>query len=87
MPKITFSNRNNEFYQSLKTAVDEYFEKKAEEFYDIWQFFKCKEVEVKFTDPQWARVVNRGPGEGRRPARAADRRSICTRRGRSRAVP
>jgi len=27
MPKITFSNRNNEFYQSLKTAVDEYFEK------------------------------------------------------------
>jgi len=28
MPKITFSNRNNEFYQSLKTAVDEYFEKK-----------------------------------------------------------
>ena len=27
MPKITFSNRNNEFYQSLKIAVDEYFEK------------------------------------------------------------
>ena len=26
MAKITFSNRNNEFYQSLKTAVDEYFE-------------------------------------------------------------
>ena len=26
MPKITFSNHNNEFYQSLKTAVDEYFE-------------------------------------------------------------
>jgi len=27
MPKITFSNRNNEFYQGLKAAVDEYFEK------------------------------------------------------------
>jgi linoleoyl-CoA desaturase len=25
MAKITFSNRNNEFYQSLKTAVDDYF--------------------------------------------------------------
>ncbi len=27
MPKITFSNKNNEFYLSLKIAVDEYFEK------------------------------------------------------------
>ena len=25
MPKITFSNNNNEFYQSLKSAVDDYF--------------------------------------------------------------
>jgi linoleoyl-CoA desaturase len=25
MPKITFSNTNNEFFQSLKTAVDDYF--------------------------------------------------------------
>ena len=25
MPKITFNNRNNEFYQSLKTSVDNYF--------------------------------------------------------------
>ena len=29
MPKITFSNKNNEFYQSLKTSVDEYFETKG----------------------------------------------------------
>jgi len=27
MAKITFSNRNNDFYQSVKIAVDEYFEK------------------------------------------------------------
>lgn len=26
MAKITFDNRNNQFYQSLKTAVDQYFE-------------------------------------------------------------
>jgi linoleoyl-CoA desaturase len=26
MAKITFSNRNNEFYQSLKTAVEDYFQ-------------------------------------------------------------
>ena len=25
MAKITFSNSNNEFYQSLKASVDEYF--------------------------------------------------------------
>ncbi|MDO9373756.1 MAG: acyl-CoA desaturase [Ferruginibacter sp.] len=25
MPKITFDNRNNEFYQSLKSSVDQYF--------------------------------------------------------------
>ena len=26
MAKVTFDNRNNQFYQSLKTAVDQYFE-------------------------------------------------------------
>jgi len=29
MPKITFDNRNNQFYQSLKVSVDQYFEKKG----------------------------------------------------------
>ena len=28
MAKITFDNRNNQFYQSLKVAVDQYFEGK-----------------------------------------------------------
>jgi hypothetical protein len=27
MSKVTFSNKNNEFFTSLKNAVDEYFEK------------------------------------------------------------
>ncbi len=29
MAKITFDNRNNQFYQSLKVSVDQYFEKKG----------------------------------------------------------
>ncbi|MEI9957214.1 MAG: fatty acid desaturase [Ferruginibacter sp.] len=39
MPKITFSNRNNEFYQSLKTAVDEYFEKKQVKKTGDWRLY------------------------------------------------
>jgi linoleoyl-CoA desaturase len=39
MPKITFSNRNNEFYQSLKTAVDEYFEKQHKKKTGDWRLF------------------------------------------------
>ena len=39
MPKITFSNRNNEFYQSLKTAVDEYFEKNRIKKTGDWRLF------------------------------------------------
>jgi len=39
MPKITFSNRNNEFYQSLKTAVDEYFEKKQIKKTGDWRLY------------------------------------------------
>ncbi|MGC4101649.1 fatty acid desaturase family protein [Ferruginibacter sp.] len=39
MPKITFSNRNNEFYQSLKSAVDEYFEKKHVKKTGDWRLF------------------------------------------------
>jgi linoleoyl-CoA desaturase len=39
MPKITFSNRNNEFYQSLKTAVDEYFEKNHLKKTGDWRLF------------------------------------------------
>ncbi|NOT91285.1 fatty acid desaturase family protein [Ferruginibacter sp.] len=39
MPKITFSNRHNEFYQSLKTAVDEYFEKNKIKKTGDWRLF------------------------------------------------
>jgi len=39
MPKITFSNRNNEFYQSLKIAVDEYFEKKRIKRTGDWRLY------------------------------------------------
>ena len=39
MPKITFSNRNNEFYQSLKATVDEYFEKKNIKKTGDWRLY------------------------------------------------
>jgi linoleoyl-CoA desaturase len=39
MPKITFSNRNNDFYQSLKTAVEEYFEKNNIKKTGDWRLF------------------------------------------------
>jgi linoleoyl-CoA desaturase len=39
MAKITFSNRNNEFYQSLKTAVDEYFEEKQVKKTGDWRLY------------------------------------------------
>ncbi|WP_462219993.1 fatty acid desaturase family protein [Ferruginibacter sp.] len=39
MSKITFSNRNNEFYQSLKVSVDEYFEKKKIKKTGDWRLF------------------------------------------------
>jgi linoleoyl-CoA desaturase len=39
MSKITFSNRNNEFYQSLKVSVDEYFETKKIKKTGDWRLF------------------------------------------------
>ena len=39
MPKITFSNRNNQFYQSLKAAVDEYFEKNKIKKTGDWRLY------------------------------------------------
>lgn len=39
MAKITFSNRNNEFYQSLKAAVDNYFETKKIKKTGDWRLF------------------------------------------------
>ncbi|WP_462254133.1 fatty acid desaturase family protein [Ferruginibacter sp.] len=39
MSKITFSNRNNEFYQSLKVSVDEYFEKNKIKKTGDWRLF------------------------------------------------
>jgi linoleoyl-CoA desaturase len=39
MPKITFSNRNNDFYQSLKTSVDEYFEKNKIKKTGDWRLY------------------------------------------------
>ena len=39
MSKITFSNRNNDFYQSLKASVDEYFEKRKLKKTGDWRLF------------------------------------------------
>lgn len=39
MAKITFSNRNNDFYQSLKASVDEYFAHKKIKKTGDWRLF------------------------------------------------
>ncbi|MEP6675328.1 MAG: acyl-CoA desaturase [Ferruginibacter sp.] len=39
MAKITFSNRNNEFYQSLKASVEEYFEKNKVKKTGDWRLY------------------------------------------------
>jgi linoleoyl-CoA desaturase len=39
MAKITFSNKNNEFYQSLKTSVDQYFETKGIKRTGDWRLY------------------------------------------------
>ena len=39
MAKITFSNHNNDFYQSLKSSVDEYFEKNKIKKTGDWRLF------------------------------------------------
>ena len=39
MAKITFDNRNNQFYQSLKISVDQYFEKKGIKKTGDWRLF------------------------------------------------
>ena len=39
MAKITFDNRNNKFYQSLKISVDEYFEAKKVNKTGDWRLF------------------------------------------------
>ncbi len=39
MAKVTFCNRNNEFYQSLKASVDEYFEKKKVKKTGDWRLY------------------------------------------------
>jgi linoleoyl-CoA desaturase len=39
MPKVTFSNKNNEFYQTLKTEVDEYFATKKIKKTGDWRLY------------------------------------------------
>jgi linoleoyl-CoA desaturase len=39
MAKVTFCNSNNEFYQSLKASVDEYFEKKKVKKTGDWRLY------------------------------------------------
>ncbi|MEO7768210.1 MAG: acyl-CoA desaturase [Ferruginibacter sp.] len=43
MAKITFDNRNNQFYQSLKVSVDRYFEAKGIKKTGDWRLY-CKTV-------------------------------------------
>jgi hypothetical protein len=37
-------------------SQDDFFEKMAELYYEMWKHFKDKEIEVKFTDEQWDRI-------------------------------
>lgn len=39
MAKVTFNNKNNEFYQNLKSAVDEYFEKNSIKKTGDWRLY------------------------------------------------
>ena len=39
MAKITFSNSNNDFYQSLKTSVEEYFTKNGIKKTGDWRLY------------------------------------------------
>jgi linoleoyl-CoA desaturase len=39
MAKVTFDNRNNQFYQSLKTSVDQYFEAKKIKKTGDWRLY------------------------------------------------
>ncbi|HMW27038.1 MAG TPA: hypothetical protein PKC51_10380, partial [Ferruginibacter sp.] len=39
MAKITFSNRNNDFYQSVKHAVDDYFAKTGLKKTGDWRLY------------------------------------------------
>lgn len=39
MSKITFNNKNNEFYQSLKKSVDDYFVKNNIKQTGDWRLF------------------------------------------------
>ncbi len=39
MSKVTFNNKNNEFYQSLKASVDEYFEKTGQKKTGDWRLY------------------------------------------------
>lgn len=39
MAKVTFCNRNNEFYQSLKSSVDQYFESKKVKKTGDWRLY------------------------------------------------
>jgi hypothetical protein len=39
-----------------KQPLDEYFTLQAEEFYNMWQFFKNRHIEVKFSDCQWNQI-------------------------------
>ncbi|MDB5285426.1 MAG: hypothetical protein JWR05_375 [Mucilaginibacter sp.] len=39
-----------------KQPLNEYFQTQADEYYKMWQFFKAKHIEVKFSDSQWDRI-------------------------------
>ena len=39
MPKITFDNRNNQFYQSLKSSVDQYFTSRGIQKTGDWRLY------------------------------------------------
>src|ERR1700712_906771 len=39
MAKVTFDNRNNQFYQTLKIAVDQYFEEKKTKKTGDWRLY------------------------------------------------
>ena len=49
MSKITFSNRNNDFYQSVKTSVEDYFEQRKLKKTGDWRLFSKTIILVSAT--------------------------------------
>ena len=57
MSKITFSNSNNDFYQSLKTSVEEYFTKNKIKKTGDWRLFSKTIILVTTAGAMYALLI------------------------------